>query len=168
MESTVAVEESFDHTQQKQKHCNFTPYMLMVALSIHSIFEGIATGIQKEFGIVLDMIIAILVHKGAAGSALGINLVKNFPNDFKLVRQLVFLFSIATPLGVVIGMFCSNSGTEVNVVMSSLAAGTFIYIGCTEIVVHEFAAGTGYKWTKMFAYLFGATVITCLCFMENS
>lgn len=58
----------------------------MVALSIHSIFEGIATGISKDETIVLDMIIAIVVHKGAAGSALGINLVKNFPNDFRLVR----------------------------------------------------------------------------------
>lgn len=60
--------------------------MLMVALSIHSIFEGVATGISKDFGIVIDMIIAIVVHKGAAGSALGINLVKNFPDNFRLVR----------------------------------------------------------------------------------
>lgn len=34
------------------------------------------------------------------------------------------MFSIATPLGVFIGMLCSNAGEAVNVIMSSLAAGT--------------------------------------------
>jgi len=142
--------------------------MLMVALSIHSIFEGVATGISTDLTIVLDMIIAIVVHKGAAGSALGINLIKNFPEDFRLVRQLVFIFAIATPLGVFIGMLAAHAGEAVNVIMSSLAAGTFIYIGATEMVVLEFANGAPYKWSKMVAYLCGAALITSLCFMKNS
>jgi len=60
--------------------------MLMIALCIHATFEGIATGLQKDWGMTMEMIIAIVVHKGAAGSALGISLVKNFPKDFTLVR----------------------------------------------------------------------------------
>lgn len=115
----------------------------------------------------MDIVIAIVVHKGAAGSALGIALVKNFPDDFRLVRQLVFLFAIATPVGVVIGMLCSNAGDEVDVVMSSLAGGTFIYIGATEMVVHEFGQG-GYKWQKAISYCLGAALITSLCFMKGS
>jgi len=70
----------------KKKKCNFTPFMLMIALCIHATFEGIATGLQPDWGTTMEMIIAIVVHKGAAGSALGISLVKNFPNDFTLVR----------------------------------------------------------------------------------
>lgn len=71
---------------QKKKTCNFTPFMLMIALCIHATFEGIATGLQKDWAMTMEMIIAIVVHKGAAGSALGISLVKSFPKDFTLVR----------------------------------------------------------------------------------
>jgi len=151
----------------KKPGCNFTPFMLMIALSIHATFEGIACGLQPKFQDTMDIVIAILVHKGAAASALGISLVKNFPDDFRMVRQLVFLFSIATPVGVIIGMLCSNAGDIVDVIMSSLAGGTFIYIGCTEIVVHEFSKG-GYKVLKMIAYLCGAALITSLCFMKGA
>lgn len=140
----------------------------MIALCVHAVFEGIATGLQKEWGMTMEMIIAIVVHKGAAGSALGISLVKSFPKDFRLVRQLVFIFACATPVGVIIGMLCSNAGELVDVVMSSLAGGTFIYIGCTEIIVAEFASGTGYKIHKFIAYLCGAALITSLCFMKGA
>lgn len=70
----------------KKKGCNCTPFMLMIALSIHATFEGIACGLQKDFEDTFDIVIAIVVHKGAAASALGISLVKNFPDDFRMVR----------------------------------------------------------------------------------
>ena len=63
-----------------------TPFVLMIALSVHSIFEGIALGLGKTEAAVMNMVIAILVHKGAAGSSLGISLVKAFPDNFKLCR----------------------------------------------------------------------------------
>lgn len=152
---------------KKKKKCNFTPFMLMVALSVHATFEGIALGLQPSFVMTMDIVIAILVHKGAAASALGISLVKNFPNDFTMVRQLIFLFAMATPMGVVIGMLCSNAGESVDVIMSSLAGGTFIYIGCTEIIVHEFSKRDNKIW-KIIAYLCGAALITSLCFMKGA
>ena len=58
----------------------------MIALSVHSIFEGLALGLTSDFGNVVNMTIAILVHKGADSSSLGISLVKTFPDDFKLCR----------------------------------------------------------------------------------
>merc|ERR1739838_866573 len=88
----------------KKKSCcpNMTPYVLMLALSVHSIFEGLALGLATEMGPLINMVIAILIHKGAAGSSLGISLVKTFPNNFRLCRQLVGIFAFATPLGVAI------------------------------------------------------------------
>ena len=50
------------------------------------------------------MVIAIVVHKEAAGLSLGISLVKTFPDNFRLCRQCVCIFAIATPVGVAIGM----------------------------------------------------------------
>lgn len=119
----------------KKQCCNATPYVLMIALSVHAAFEGLALGLQTQMIDVLNIVLAIGIHKGAAASALGISLVKNFPNDFGLVRKLLFVFSMATPIGIIIGILASSAGVIVDVIFSSLAAGTFVYIGCTEIIV---------------------------------
>lgn len=136
----------------------------MMALAIHSIFEGIALGLQPDMTTTLEMVIAIGVHKGAAATSLGICLVKNFPNDFRLARTLVFLFAIASPVGIIIGMLAANAGEMADVIMSSLAGGTFIYIGCTEMIVAEFSV-SGNRGYKLIAYLCGAALITSLCFI---
>lgn len=111
--------------------------------------------------------LAIFIHKGAAGSALGISLVKNFPDNFKLVRQMILIFSLATPIGIAIGIAASGAGELVDVIFSSLAAGTFVYIGCTEIIVSEFSI-PGNRWLKLVVFIFGATIITSLYFIPGS
>ena len=63
-----------------------TPFILMIALSVHSIFEGLAVGLATEMKDCVNMVIAIVIHKEAAGISLGISLVKTFPDDFRLCR----------------------------------------------------------------------------------
>jgi solute carrier family 39 (zinc transporter), member 1/2/3 len=157
------------HSGEKpvKKCCNATPYVLMMALSIHSIFEGIALGLQPDMTTTLEMVIAIGVHKGAAATALGISLVKNFPNDFFMARLLVFIFAMATPIGILIGILAQSAGETADVIMSSLAGGTFIYIGCTEMIVAEFSV-SGHRGWKLLSYLCGAALITSLCFMAGA
>ena len=142
-----------------------TPFILMIALSVHSIFEGLALGLQTTEKDVMNMVIAILIHKGAAGSSLGISLVKTFPDNFSLCRWLVFTFAMATPLGVVIGMLVVNAGDIYDVVFSSLAAGSFVYIACTEVIVEEFSI-PGNRYWKLLAFLLGAAIITLLWFLD--
>lgn len=105
------------------------------------------------------------MHKGAAGSSLGISLVKTFPNNFRLCRQLVTIFAFATPLGVLIGIAVSGAGDIYDIIFSSIAAGSFVYIACTEVIVEEFSI-PGNRYWKLLAFLFGATIITCLWFLD--
>jgi len=63
-----------------------TPFILMIALSVHSIFEGLALGLQPDMASLVNMVIAIVIHKGAASCSLGISLVKTFPDNFRLCR----------------------------------------------------------------------------------
>ena len=78
---------SIREEKNKSSCCpNMTPFILMIALSILTIFEGLALGLTQDLGNVVNMTIAILVHKGAASSSLGISLVKTFPDDFRLCR----------------------------------------------------------------------------------
>jgi len=138
-----------------------------MALSVHSVFEGLATGLQTDETQLINIVIAILVHKGAAGCSLGIALVKTFPDDMKLCRNLIFIFSIATPVGVGLGMAVANAGEIYDIIFSSLAAGTFVYIGCSEVIVEEFSV-PGNRWWKLLAYLCGALLIAMLWFLDKS
>ena len=63
-----------------------TPFILMIALMVHSIFEGMALGLATTESATINMLIAIVIHKGAAGSSLGISLVKTFHDNFRLCR----------------------------------------------------------------------------------
>jgi len=158
---------SLREQKAKSSSCpNMTPFILMIALSIHSIFEGLALGLEDSISGTVNMIIAICIHKGAASLSLGISLVKTFPDNFKLCRWLVFTFSCATPLGVLLGMAVKNAGEIYSVVFSSLAAGSFVYIGCNEVIVEEFSI-VGNRWWKLLAFLIGATIITLLWFIDD-
>jgi len=87
-----------------------TPYILMIALSTHSFFEGLAVGLATDEGSLINIVVAIAVHKSAAAVSLGISLVKTFPNNFRLCRWLIFMFSIASPFGIILGMVAENFG----------------------------------------------------------
>ena len=144
-----------------------TPYVLMIALSVHSGFEGLAAGIATELTPLLSIIFAIVIHKSAAALSLGIALTRSFPNDFTLVRRLIAVFAAATPTGVILGMILANQGEIYSIVFSSLAAGTFLYIACTEVVVEQFSV-PGYRYLKLFCFILGATIITLLWFIPGS
>ena len=84
---------SMAELKKKTSCCpNMTPFILMIALSVHSVFEGLALGLATTEASVVNMLIAICIHKGAASSSLGISLVKTFPNDFSLCRKLITVF----------------------------------------------------------------------------
>ena len=142
-----------------------TPFVLMIALSVHSIFEGLATGLASDLKSAVNMLIAIGIHKGAASSSLGISLVKTFPDNFGLCRWLVFTFSLATPIGIILGMILSNSGPVMDVIFNSLAAGSFVYIACSEVIVEEFTIPGNRVWKLLF-FLIGILIITSLWLLE--
>ena len=131
----------------------------MIALSTHSVFEGIAAGMVTEFKSLWTFLLAILLHKWAAGLSLGISMSKNMHGRFGMVFWLLLIFSLATPLGVVIGIIVSEASDMVSVVFDALAGGTFIYIAASEVVVEEFST-PDHKWLKLLMFLLGAGVIT--------
>lgn len=53
---------------------NMTPFVLLIGLGVHSVFEGLAVGISQKSSEILLFAVAIFLHKGAAGMSLGISL----------------------------------------------------------------------------------------------
>jgi hypothetical protein len=57
-----------------------TPFILMIGLGTHALFEGISLGMSNDYEGTFILAAAIILHKGAAGMSLGISMVKTFPN----------------------------------------------------------------------------------------
>ena len=142
-----------------------TPIVLMLGLGVHALFEGISVGLGKSMNDVTLMVIAILLHKGAAGMSLGISMVKAFPDREGYITLLMFLFAIFTPLGIIIGLSIQDDSPLTECVFTCLAAGTFLYIACSEVIIEEFSMPEN-KVVKLFFFLIGIALIGCLKFLE--
>jgi zinc transporter 1/2/3 len=118
------------------------PYVLIVALSLHSILAGVALGTQNSFPNGFIIFLAIFVHKATAGFALGVSLARSDIERRRSLR-LVALFAAMTPLGIVFGMVLERLALSVpeayvDATVLALAAGTFIYIASLDIIQDEF------------------------------
>ena len=73
-ESLLTEETKVEHT------CcdNITPFILMIGLGLHAVFEGMAMGAENRKAKTLIFALAIFLHKGAAGMSFGISLQKAF------------------------------------------------------------------------------------------
>ena len=83
-----------------------TPFILLIGLGTHALFEGLALGLESDVSKVEIFALAIILHKGAAGMSLGISMFKTFPGDHekKFVMLMITMFALFTPIGVVLGM----------------------------------------------------------------
>ena len=138
----------------------------MIALSVHSVFEGIAVGLQDDTADILSFLIAIGTHKWAAAMSLGISMSTNLIHSPSTVKLLILMFALSTPIGIIIGMIAMEASPLINIAFSSLAGGTFLYIAASEVVVEEFSVPTN-KWTKLAGFILGALIITFVTRLEN-
>ena len=143
--------------------------VLVIALSMHAIFEGIALGLTKEFAATINIMLALILHKPAAALSLGLSITKDFSTQEEPKKGLLLLsiFALATPLGIFVGMLLQDTSPIIEVIFNSFAGGTFIYIAASEVIVEEFSIPDNYKWTQYFTFLAGITLITSLWFIES-
>ena len=79
--------------------------------------------------------------------SLGISISKNFEaEDKNKGLVLLYAFSLATPIGIAIGLMLQGTNEMVEIVFSSFAGGTFVYIAASEVIVEEFSIPGRKKW----------------------
>ena len=143
---------------------SITPYILLIALSVHEIFEGIALGVMntvKECSILFS---AIILHKWAAAFALGISFYKS-GTEKDLFIKMILLFTSFGPLGIIIGMIFSDAGNLIKGIMLSISTGTFIYVAASEVIVEEFSLSKKTN-IKFLWFLLGGLLTFILTFIE--
>eukprot|EP00117_Sycon_ciliatum_P014344 scpid62008/ scgid14636/ Zinc transporter ZIP3; Solute carrier family 39 member 3; Zrt- and Irt-like protein 3 len=116
--------------------------VLLAALSLHSLFEGLALGLQNASDSVIELFVAILLHKCVLAFALGIRMVKLKAN-WKRILLAALIFSAMSPVGVAIGIAVEAHATNevdrqlVTACLQGIATGTFLFVVFLEIISPE-------------------------------
>ena len=93
----------------------------------HTIFEGIAIGVQDTVTGFLSIAVAIAFHKWADALSMGCHYkTKNLRK--KLSYGLIFGQAVLNVLSIGIGWVISSSGEVVEAIFLSISAGTFLAI----------------------------------------
>lgn len=113
---------------------------LALALSAHSVFEGLALGLQDKGDKLGGLFLGVAVHETLAAVALGVSVAKASLAMRDAVKLGVTV-SAMIPLGVVVGVSIDSAHTlaarVVSVVLQGLAAGTFLFVTFFEILARE-------------------------------
>lgn len=157
--------EHDDHAIATKNMSKSSTVILVVALCTHSIFEGIAVGIQPDFDFTLYLSLSIALHNLVAAISLGGTFSRS---GFSVKKSLGLLiaFAISTPIGMTIGILLTDTNVLVGVVLMSISAGTFIYVSCTEILQHEFDRGLR-QWLQYIFVVLGGALIIGFWFMAS-
>ncbi len=135
-------------------------FLVILSLSLHAVFEGIALGLTGSAESVWLIFVAIASHKYVISFCVGMQLVTSGVRP--LVSALyVGVFSFISPLGAAIGLVMtatSASGVEMAdmspmqveaslksaavTVLQGLATGTLLYVVFFEIIEKERSKGT--------------------------
>ncbi|CAK6979625.1 zinc transporter ZIP3-like [Scomber scombrus] len=139
------------HRSHGHQHGHFSPAelagagplrlaSLVLALSAHSVFEGLALGLQEDAAKLSSLFLGVAVHETLAAVALGVSVAKA-SLGMKDAAKLGVTVSLMIPLGIVVGMGIESTqtlaGAVVSVVLQGFAAGTFLFVTFFEILSRE-------------------------------
>lgn len=144
-------------------------FVLVFSLSLHSVFEGLAVGLLEEGRQVLEICMALMIHKSIISFSLAFKLWQGRLRRSAVVGCLL-LFAAMSPLGIGVGMGLSESKASpqhqlARSTLEGLATGTFIYITFMEILPHELRSATG-RIPKVAMLLVGFAVVTAVLFVR--
>ncbi|XP_074931590.1 zinc transporter ZIP1 [Phalacrocorax aristotelis] len=142
--------------------------LLVLALALHSVLEGLALGLQEAEGAVLRVCLALLLHKCAVAFSLALKLLRGRLRAPAVAACLV-LFAMMSPLGVGLGTaVAAGAGPRQRLcrgVLEGLAAGTFLYITFLEILPQELGVPQ-HRVPKVILLLAGFALVTAILFIK--
>lgn len=111
--------------------------LVVLALSVHELFEGLSIGLENSTKHVWYMFGAVAAHKLVIAFCIGVELVSSRLKTAIIVAY-IFTFAVVSPLGIGIGIILTNDGASATAVASvflqGLASGTLLYVVFFEIL----------------------------------
>ena len=131
-------EKSAKPHRRRMTDAELAPYVLLMAVSLHAVLAGVSLGVQSTRTNITAVAIAIISHKAPAAFSIGFAFYKSGVTTYKHMCAIMFAFACVTPIGIAIGVGIGSSSPTASLVLEGLAAGSFIYVGTTEIATDEF------------------------------
>ena len=162
-------EETLEESHDVHSHSSLRALVLLMALSLHSIFEGLAIGLQSTTDQVLDIFTAVIIHKTILAFSLGMTFVQSKLSRRAIIQACV-CFAIMAPIGIATGIivdqkFSDFTHSVFNGLLQGLATGTFLYITFFEVLPHEMHSPSD-RLLKVLCLLLGFSTICGLLFLE--
>jgi len=142
----------------QQAH-GFQALLLLIALSFHTIFDGLAVGLQNSGGEVWSVFIGIAVHKAVVAFCLGFEMFKTYVSTPWKAFRWMLVFSVMSPLGIAIGIGLEEGNIDENAkslassVLQGVAAGTFLYVTFLEVLC-SYMGHASNRASKFLYYVF--------------
>lgn len=129
--------------EQKSVAAAIRGFLLVFALSFHSIFEGMAIGLQSTTKDIWFLFAAVAVHELAIMFCIGLEMLAS---SIRVKIYIVYMVTLGliTPLGVIIGIVVTEyfqdptpSHTLTIGILQGIAAGTLLYVTFLEVLERE-------------------------------
>lgn len=158
------------HDINFHSHSSLRAILLVIALSLHSIFEGLAVGLQPDSGNVLGIFAALVLHKSILSFSIGMNLVQSRLSTKICIRAILF-FSITAPIGVGIGIVITDLWDTIGAsladgILQGIACGTFLYMTFFEVLPPEFNNSQD-RLLKLLVLILGYGTVTAILFLSD-
>jgi zinc transporter ZupT len=109
--------------------------VFLCAISCHSFISGLGVGAMQGSEI-WSGILAVVAHKSLASFTLSTCFINGGASTCTWIFYMS-IFSLVTPLGIMVGSFLTTGAGATEGALIGLAAGSFIYIGVLEVISRE-------------------------------
>lgn len=141
---------------------------LVFALSAHSIFEGLALGLQEDGEKVVSLFVGVAIHETLVAVALGISMARS-AMALRDAAKLAVTVSAMIPLGIGIGLGIESAqgvpSSVASVLLQGLAGGTFLFVTFFEILAKELEEKSD-RLLKVLFLVLGYAVLAGMVFLK--
>lgn len=136
------IEEDHGHMHVDPAN-SFSAIILTLALSVHSIVEGLGIGASSGVSSIQSAFIAVVAHRGFTSFSLAQGMVTSGYWEDHSKRRYFYIsigtFIFVNLLGIAIGWGVSSSSKDnaLTAVLIGITAGSFIYVAVVEILPQE-------------------------------
>ena len=131
---------AFQNEAQRHK---ISTYLLEFGIALHSVLIGVALGVTNDTFIVL--LVALSFHQFFEGMALGAQIARVERMSLCSAITMVLTFALTTPIGIAIGIGVhlraynpkSVASLLINGILDSISAGILIYVALVNLITAE-------------------------------
>ena len=156
------VEEKMKDDEEKAMVFSVRNFLMVLALSVHGIFEGMALGLQLTVPDVWKLALALSLHEIPVLFCVGMEMFNVGLKRLHIIAYFLIL-GIISPIGIIIGIVLTqhagegSNGTQSLVIglLQGLAGGTLLYIAFYEVLDREKLSKAGMTG------ILGCVLLTC-------